>query len=209
MAAAVASKPKHDRCGRELSLVRGEWYCLKCFVTVEIPVLTPEEAEREVRPDGRQRNRQPSHVNVPWSEEERRAWETWKEGDPVPGEEREMEPEGIKTLNTRELGASCVESLRYLAEQAALLDAKRARIAEEAKKLVDVAKLCGTNVPADLEALAKGGGGSKPKKRGSNAGPARGEFECRQGCGFVSPTAQGRGAHERFNHGAKPEEAAA
>lgn len=33
---------------------------------------------------GRARARQAEMISLPWSEEERHEWETWREGDPLP-----------------------------------------------------------------------------------------------------------------------------
>lgn len=147
-------RPHHVRCGRELSIVRGEWYCLKCWCTVELPMLSQAEAAKEAS-QGHSAAREVAPR--PWTEEERHVWATWKEGDPVPGETKEMEDEpGLKTLNTAALGKQCIETLRYHQEQLALLDAKAARIREEAAKLVAIAKFAGVSVPAELEAMARG-----------------------------------------------------
>lgn len=167
-------RPHHVKCGRELSRVRGEWYCLKCWCTVELPMLSQAEAAKEasaVRDSAR--GIQP----VPWTEEERRTWDTWKEGDPVPGETRRMEPEetSIKVLNTNALGKSCIETLRYHQEQLAVLESKATKIREEAAKLVAIAQLAGVEVPAELVAMSKkefAGGrrsnaGAKPGSRAS------------------------------------------
>lgn len=200
---AVAALPTCRKCGRELKRNGEDWFCASCWVTVELPSLTPEEAERELGP--KEGNHKRSDAVTPpspkWTEEERLAWATWKEGDPVPNEPQRMEPDvdSLKTLDTRQLGARCVEQLRYLQEQNALLEAKRDRIAEEAKKLLDIAKLCGASVPESLASLARGSKAKPGPKPKQNAGPARGEFKCEL-CDNVSPTAQGASAHRRFNH---------
>lgn len=199
-ALAVEARPRHVKCGSELTQVRGEygpeWYCRRCFATVELPSVTPEEAAREQElPEGKLRAR-PAHLPSPaWTEQERRVWATWKEGDPVPGEEEKVtDPdEGFKTLDTRGLGARCLEQLRYLAEQQALLDMKAAKIAEEALKVARIAEYCGVRVPDELKALAKAKPGPKPKSKAKTE--LSGDYAC--SCGRTFPTPFSRAAHTR------------
>lgn len=177
-------RPRHVRCGRELSIVRGEWYCLKCWCTVELPMLSQAEAAKKAS-QGHSAAREVAPR--PWTEEERRTWDTWKEGDPVPGETQEMEDEpGLKTLNTAALGKSCIETLRYHQEQLALLDAKAARIREEAAKLVAIAKFAGVAVPPDLESVGKKQfAGGKRSNAGAKPGSRASLYTC-EACGHTT-----------------------
>lgn len=112
-----------------------------------------------------------------------------------------MEPEeqGIKVMNTAALGKSCVETLRYHQEQLALLDARAAKIRDEAAKLVQIAQFAGVDVPAELVAMAKGAKTAKVDGRSIRSGPPRGEFTC-DVCGKVSPTQAGFSIHRARAH---------
>lgn len=146
----IGEKPRHANCGQPLSHVRDEWYCIKCWTTVEVPLLSQAEAAQELAtPDGKTKA---SHVALPspaWTEEERRTWDTWKEGDPVPVETKEMEDEpGLKTLNTAALGKSCIEELEAMARgtKGTAAAGKRTRPGPERGEFV--CDVCGKVSPA-------------------------------------------------------------
>ena len=104
------------------------------------------------------RRKRPSSRGVAWTEEERRTWETWREGDPVPGEEKET----MEIQSSAQLGAACVARIKELELAAAAIQQQLDGIRGEAKRLAAVARLCEVEIPQGLVLVRTGPKPSAP-----------------------------------------------
>lgn len=182
--------------------------CLSCG-PVYVPMVTPAEVEADFGLD------EPERQNVR-SQRARgaAAWGTADTGCSVSrsclecplsrckydgeGERerrREMDNDG-QVFDSKVMGEQCVRALRAIALRVSRMEAERATLIEEAKRLGRVAALCEVEVPAEFRALV----GGKPghNLRGPGQMPGR-TFRCND-CGHISPSTQGMSAHRRHNH---------
>lgn len=100
---------------------------------------------------------------VPWTDAERRAWETWREGDPVPGDDQERaatrreenavaqeQQQQFAMQSTAQLGAACIARAQEAAAQIARQEEEIVTLRAEVRRLVAVARLCEVEVPSSL-----------------------------------------------------------
>ena len=196
MSVATAARGVCPRCSRRLVKNHDSIECLACG-TLEVPVLSRQEAASEV--EAEVGHRAPRGVGLragpPWTAEERLTWETWKEGDPVPGEtenkrdERAPEPSGV-IASADELAKACQARITQIDWQARNLSSQLSALKGEAAQLGKVLALLrptGARAP-------RAKGASDPSGREARA--AGGPYPCEK-CGreFGLPTA--RGMHQK------------
>ena len=194
MSNATAARGVCPRCSRRLVKNHDSIECLACG-TLEVPALSREEAASEV--EAAVGHRAPRggglQAGPPWTAQERETWETWKEGDPVPGEtenERdEPQPTGV-IASADDMAKACQARITQIDWQVRKLSGQVAVLKDESARLGKVLAILspkGAKAP-----LAKAAGDVSGLAARENNGP----YPCEK-CGreFGLPTA--RGMHQK------------
>lgn len=196
----TSSAPARTTCPRcENPLVRNH-DVLECLVhgTIEEPVRAwdlPSVADVELEV-GRARRRGASHHAdaVPWTDEERRVWDEWKEGDPVPdaAPESDVETKGrrmgingattVSIQSAEQLAGACQARVDAIDRELALVDEMAGKLRDERQRLGQVV------------ALLRGEKASAPAAKGTKRGPINWQpWRCP--CGFEG-TGRAVGKHK-------------
>lgn len=178
------------RCGRVGIQDHEEWWCFEHGTYGMRPA--PWDATAEVRGSG--------VPKVPWSEQERLAWDTWRPGDPVPGWARSSTEEVIAQMGDAEgeiTGNQLAKGLRrrldVLAEEADGLVRSLEAHREEAAKIAGYFAYTGD--PVTLPEVLQGG-----RKQGKKRGGSKKMAEPVECCGRVFDTSQGLAMHRTKKH---------
>lgn len=86
-------------------------------------------------------------AKVPWTDEERRTWETWQEGDPVPGEEEDImegQNNAPRITSAEQLAAACQARIAEIDRRTAIIAREMTLLRLEKNKLQKVASLLGS-----------------------------------------------------------------
>ena len=194
----LAARGVCPRCSRLLVKNHDSIECLACG-TLEVPALSREEAASEVEAEVGHRAPRGAGLQAgpPWTAQERETWETWQEGDPVPGETEndkdETEPvarAGTVIASADEMAKACQARITQIDWQVRKLSSQLVVLKDESARLGKVLALLSPKGPRVPRAKAAGDASGLAARE--NNGP----YPCEK-CGreFGLPTA--RGMHQK------------
>lgn len=168
------------RCHRILLRNHDVVECIGCG-TISEPVRAWDSASDELeRQDGKRKRRTVGSAIREWTEEERRVYESWQPGDPVPGEGSRMNlAERLKEMRTALREVDPTQNPRGWHKQLSVAQ-------HELRMLLADVTEAKTRTDRALWLLNPHGG-----------------FPCRQCNHTPFRTEQARGAHESYKHGPK------